>query len=50
MSRVRDGSIGGVMEDRLKAEFIVTNSEGNVTVSMTLGQMKIEDIKALEAV
>jgi hypothetical protein len=38
------------MEDRLKAEFIVTNADGKVTVSMTLGEMKLEDIKSLEAV
>lgn len=38
------------MDERLKVEFLVTNAEGKVTASMTLGEMKLEDVKALEAV
>lgn len=38
------------MDEKLLVEFKVTNAEGKVTASMTLGEMKLEDVKALEGV
>jgi hypothetical protein len=37
-------------EKRLTVKFEVTDAEGNITAGMTLGMMKLEDVKALEAV